>query len=229
VNGIETRLLEKSIGFYFEDQKLLETALTHPSCAYGYNYERLEFLGDAVLELVVSDYLYKKFGDLSEGTLTQKRAEIVCAKSLSAVARSIDLGRFIFLGKGEEQSGGREKASILENVMEAVIGAVYLDGGFYSVQNIIIELFEDRIKDVVSSDSDGDYKSHLQEMVQKTVRKEISYLVSRKEGPPHNTTFYVRLIIGDEVICEGVGSSKKEAEQNAAKFGIENFDKILKI
>ncbi len=229
MNAIGTQALEKRIGFYFEDGKLLDTALTHPSCARESNYERLEFLGDAVLELVISDYLYKKFGDLSEGVLTQKRAEIVCAKSLSAIAREIGLGEFVFLGKGEEQSGGRDKPSILENVIEAVIGAVYLDGGFFSARTVVLQLFEERIGQVVSAVEASDYKSQLQEMVQKTVKKNISYLVSRKEGPPHNTTFYIRLIVGDDVICEGVGSSKKEAEQNAAQFGIENFDKILKL
>ncbi len=226
MNGESKRPLEACLGYEFENSELLKTALTHPSCGLGYNYERLEFLGDAVLELIISDTLYRQTRDLSEGTLTQKRAEIVCAKSLTHIAREIELGKYIYLGKGEEQSGGREKPSILENVLEAIIGAIYLDGGFYAVQSIVNGLFFNAVKRSMAGAGANDYKSQLQEMVQKTVKKEINYLVSRQEGPPHNTTFYVRLIVGQDVICEGVGSSKKEAEQNAAKYAIANFEKI---
>jgi len=222
----DSRFLENSIKYEFRDKSILRKALTHPSCALGYNYERLEFLGDAVLELIISDCLYNGYPTFSEGVLTQKRAEIVCAKSLAAIARTVDLGRYIYLGKGEEHSDGRNKPSILENVLEALLGAVYEDGGFYSAKAVINELFSNTINNVMNRDGDSDYKSQLQEMVQKTIKKEINYLVSRQEGPPHNTTFYVRLIIGGDVICEGIGSSKKEAEQNAAKFAISNFDNI---
>lgn len=222
------RELQKRIGYDFHDEDLLVRALTHPSCGNVPNYERLEFLGDAVIELIISDYLFNHYGDFSEGMLTQKRADIVCSKSLAGIARTIDLGHYIFLGNGEEQSGGRNKTSILENVLEALMGAIYTDGGFYAAQSVINVLFFNTIKAAMTRISDHDYKSQLQEMVQKTVKQEINYLVSRQEGPPHNTTFYVRLIVGSEVICEGVGGSKKEAEQNAAKFAIANFDKIYK-
>lgn len=222
----DTGLLEYRIGYVFTDKSLLVRALTHPSCANGGNYERLEFLGDAVLELVISDHLYKNYDDFSEGVLTQKRAEIVCAKSLVRIARAIELGQFLRLGKGEESSGGRDKPSILENAVEALLGAVYVDGGFFDAKAVIDLLFFNAVKRAMSRSGDSDYKSNLQEMVQKTVKKDIHYLVSKQEGPPHNTTFYVRLIIGDEVICEGMGGSKKEAEQNAAKYAIENFDNI---
>ncbi len=221
--------LESCIGYEFENEELITTALTHPSCGKNYNYERLEFLGDAVLELIISDSLFRQMSDISEGSLTQKRAEIVCAKSLVHIAREIHLGQYIHLGKGEEQSGGRDKSSILENVMEAVIGAVYLDGGYYAAQTIVNGLFFNAVKRAMSGGNASDYKSQLQEMVQKTVKRDINYLVSRQEGPPHNTTFYVRLIVGADVICEGVGSSKKEAEQNAAQFAIANFDKIYHV
>ncbi|HBU13190.1 MAG TPA: ribonuclease III [Clostridiales bacterium] len=220
--------LQDKIEYEFIDSGLLMKALTHPSCGLSYNYERLEFLGDAVLELVISDLLYKNNNDFNEGTLTQKRSEIVCAKSLAGVARGIGLGEYLYLGKGEEQSGGRGKQSILENAMEAMIGAIYLDGGFYAAQAAVGRLFFNAVKRAASAQHDSDYKSQLQEMVQRTVKQDIHYLVSRQEGPPHNTTFYVRLIIGPDVICEGVGSSKKEAEQNAAKYAIENFDRINK-
>ncbi|MEF9863487.1 MAG: ribonuclease III [Christensenellaceae bacterium] len=220
------RNFEKCIGYEFNSDTQIVRALTHPSYSGSNNYERLEFLGDAVIELIISDHLFTNYNDFSEGMLTQKRADIVCAKSLTNIARSIDLGRYIFLGKGEEQSGGREKPSILENVLESVMGAVYLDGGYYAAQKVISGLFFNAIKNTMTKATDNDYKSQLQELVQKTIKQDINYLVSRQEGPPHNATFYVRLIIGSDVVCEGVGSSKKEAEQNAAKYAIENFDKL---
>jgi len=218
--------LENRIGYTFEQPSLLEVALTHPSYSGKNHYERLEFLGDAVLELSISDYLFERHPGASEGALTQKRAEIVRAKTLVRVAEKIELGKYLALGKGELMSGGREKPSILENAMEAVFGAIYMDGGFYPAKAVIIGLFHDVIDRGPFAGGEGDYKSQLQEMVQKTVKKDINYLVSNQEGPPHNMTFYVRLIVGGNVICEGIGSSKKEAEQNAAKFAIENFDKI---
>lgn len=218
--------LENRIGYTFEQPSLLEVALTHPSYSGKDHYERLEFLGDAVLELSISDYLFENHPDLNEGALTQKRSEIVRAKTLVHVAEKIGLGGYLALGKGELMSGGREKPSILENAMEAVFGAVYLDGGYYPAKAVIVGLLHDALGTNAFANGDGDYKSQLQEMVQKTVKKDINYLVSNQEGPPHNMTFYVRLIVGGKVICEGIGSSKKEAEQNAAKFAIENFDKI---
>lgn len=220
--------LESELGYTFEDKKLLLRALTHPSCAGQENYERLEFLGDAVLELAISEHLYRHHPDMKEGQLTKKRAEIVCAKTLTAIAREIGLGGYLFLGKGELQTGGMDKPSILENTLEALFGAVYLDGGFYSAKAVINGLFHELLNLVEREERESDYKSRLQEMVQKTVKQDINYLVSDQQGPPHNVTFYVRLIIGEEVICEGIGSSKKEAEQNAAKFAIANFDKIYK-
>lgn len=221
-----TQNLEMLIGYEFKDKDLLYRALTHPSCGIGDNYERLEFLGDAVLELIISDHLFRNYNDFSEGALTQKRAEIVCAKSLVGIAKSLELGQFVFLGKGEEQTGGRDKPSVLENTLEAVLGAIYLDGGFHSAQSAVNGIFFNTIRNVMSRKQAVDFKSQLQELVQKTIKKDINYLVSRQEGPPHNTTFFVRLIIGSDVICEGVGSTKKEAEQNAAKYAIENFDNI---
>lgn len=218
--------LEKRIAYTFEDKKLLETALTHPSLAGHENYERLEFLGDAVLELAVSDALYAGNGRMGEGMMTKRRAEIVCAKSLADAAKKIGLGKYLRLGNGEEQSGGREKQSILANAIEAVFGAVYLDGGFYCAKAVISSIFHDMVFIGDALAGGTDYKTTLQEMVQSTVKKDINYLVSGKEGPPHRTTFYVRLIVGGDVICEGIGSSKKEAEQHAAKFAIEHFDKI---
>ncbi len=220
--------IEQCINYEFKDRDLIIRALTHPSFSGKHNYERLEFLGDAVIELVISDILFVNYEDFKEGALTQKRAEIVCAKSLTAIARRIELGKYLFLGKGEEQSNGRDKASILENALEALIGAVYIDGGFFNAQKVIGHLFHNTVKSAMTRTTDGDYKSQLQEMIQKSVKEDINYLVSNQEGPPHNRTFYVRLIVGSTVICEGIGSSKKEAEQNAAKYAISNFERIYR-
>ncbi len=220
--------LESRLGYSFRNRELLRHALTHPSCGNAPNYERLEFLGDAVIELIISDDLFRGYQELSEGMLTQRRADIVCSKSLARIARSIDLGEYIFLGKGEEESGGRKKTSILENVMEAVMGAVYLDGGFQEAQRVVRRLFADAVQDAVERRRDYDYKSQFQELVQRTVKQEIAYRVLRQEGPPHDSVFHVGLFLGGKALCEGTGSSKKEAEQNAAKSAIADFKKIYK-
>ncbi len=218
--------LKKRIGYEFKDAELLRRALTHPSCGNTPNYERLEFLGDAVIELIISDDLFNRYQDFSEGMLTQRRADIVCSKSLARIAQSIDLGDDIFLGKGEEESGGRQKTSILENVMEALIGAVYLDGGFFEAQRIVRFLFADALSGANNKKNDQDYKSQFQELVQRTIKQEISYQVIGQEGPPHNTVFHVQLFVGGRALEQGRGNSKKEAEQNAAKSAIADFEKI---
>lgn len=218
--------LGKRIGYEFKDRGLLRRALTHPSCGSAPNYERLEFLGDAVIELIISDDLFNNYRDFTEGMLTQRRADIVCSKSLARIARSIGLGEYIFLGKGEEESGGREKTSILENVMEALMGAVYVDGGFGEAQRVVRALFAEAVGSAMNKKNDHDYKSQFQELIQRTVKQEISYQVIGQEGPPHNTVFHVQLSVGGQPICAGKGNSKKEAEQNAAKSAIADFEKI---
>ena len=167
--------LEKKIGYSFRDRQLLERALTHPSCGNVPNYERLEFLGDAVIELIVSGDLFRNYPNFSEGVLTQRRADIVCSKSLARIAQSIALGSYIFLGKGEEESGGREKTSILENVMEALMGAVYVDGGFEEAQRVVRGLFTEAVESAMRRKNDHDYKSQFQELIQRTVKQEKSY------------------------------------------------------
>lgn len=220
--------LEKKIGYSFRDRQLLERALTHPSCGNVPNYERLEFLGDAVIELIVSGDLFRNYPNFSEGVLTQRRADIVCSKSLARIAQSIALGSYIFLGKGEEESGGREKTSILENVMEALMGAVYVDGGFEEAQRVVRGLFTEAVESAMRRKNDHDYKFQFQELIQRTVKQEISYKVTRQEGPPHSTVFYVQLSVGGKALHEGTGNSKKEAEQSAAKSAIADFDKFYK-
>ncbi|MEG1990693.1 MAG: ribonuclease III [Christensenella sp.] len=220
--------LQKRIEYKFKNNELLKRALTHPSCGNMPNYERLEFLGDAVIELIISDDLFNQHHDFSEGVLTQRRADIVCSKSLARIAQSIELGEYILLGKGEEESGGRTKTSILENVMEALIGAVYVDGGFEITQKVVRALFAEAISNAMNSKSDHDYKSQFQEMIQRTVKEDIVYRVTAQDGPAHNTIFHVELTVGGRAMCSGKGNSKKEAEQNAAKFAIADFEKIYK-
>ena len=204
--------LENAIGYRFSDKNLLSAALTHPSCSVGKNYERLEFLGDAVLELCVSRYLFSEYPNVQEGELTKKRSAIVCSDALVRAARGINLGAHILLGKGEIATGGRDKNSILENVFEAVMGAVYLDGGLPVVQPIVEKLL------IGAENGEAyDYKSHLQEIVQAKGNQEISYDTYCTEGPPHEAVFYVRLLIGGGEVSLGQGKSKKQAEQEAAK------------
>ncbi len=204
--------LESAIGYIFNDGSLLITALTHPSYAAGENYERLEFLGDAVLELCVSRYLYQEHPKASEGELTKRRAEIVCSATLVKAAQSIDLGTYLLLGKGELSTGGREKRSILENAVEAVIGAIYLDSGLDEAAHVVEKLI------ILGATHDRmDYKSCLQEKVRANSNADIVYDTYLTEGPPHNSIFYVRLSIGGGTVSQGKGKSKKQAEQEAAK------------
>lgn len=215
--------LEDKLNYTFKDKSLLKTALTHPSNNGSDNYERLEFLGDAVLELLISDKLYKQFPKFSEGKLTKLRANIVCSKSLAEIAVSVNLGSCLFLGKGEEITGGRTKTSILENAVEALTGAIYLDGGFNAAKNAVNHLFDKTINEKINRPA-SDYKTRLQEKIHKTSKLPISYKVSEKKGPPHKTIFTVELEVGDKKVCKATGLSKKAAEQNAAQKALASFD-----
>ncbi|AIS52556.1 ribonuclease 3 [Thermoanaerobacter kivui] len=224
--GIEVRResfneLEERINYTFKDKNLIKEALTHSSWANeGKNNkisnERLEFLGDAVLSLVISEYLYKKRKDLEEGSLSKYRAEIVCEPSLARCAREIGLGTFLRVGKGEELTGGRERDSILADAMEALLAAIYLDAGLDTVRKIILDLFKDIIEEVLKGLIYRDYKTKLQEVVQSMGIGKITYELVKEVGPDHNKTFVMQVRIGDVVLGEGYGKSKKEAEQAAA-------------
>ena len=214
-----TEELEKRIGYTFRDRYLLECALTHTSYANEQkirryeDYERIEFLGDAVLEMISSEFLYNKYPNKKEGELTKIRASLVCEPALAFCARDIDLEQFIRLGRGEEAGGGRGKDSITADVMEAVIGAMYLDSHDIEVPRAFILQF-------ILSDLEGkllfyDAKSILQERCQKS-GKMVSYDVIGEEGPCHNKTYTVTASIEGTVIAKGAGRSKKAAEQNAA-------------
>jgi len=211
------------LGYHFQSPDLLRQALTHrshlneaPQSSPGHN-ERLEFLGDAVLDLVISHRLMGLLPDADEGTLSKTKSQIVSAEGLVAVAREIDLGPSLFLGKGEEKTEGREKRSLLANAMEAVLGAVYLDGGLSAAETVILHLFDrplrqqtDELAEVV------DYKTTLQEQCQKAFGRPPTYRLTGVSGPDHEKIFAVEILINDVPCGVGVGKNKKEAEQQAA-------------
>ena len=211
--------LEKLIGYEFKDKKLLKQALTHSSYANEQkinrsgDYERLEFLGDAVLEVVSSEFLFHKYPDLPEGKLTKLRASMVCEPSLAICARDLELGSYILLGKGEESTGGRNRESITSDVMEAIIGAIFLDGG--------MEKAKAHIERFVLSDLEDkalfyDSKSTLQEVLQGELRKDFEYILNAERGPEHDKEFDVSVIVDGKVLGNGKGRTKKAAEQQAA-------------
>ncbi len=222
-------LLEKRINYSFKDKEVIFTAITHSSYAnekkarkLKYN-ERIEFLGDSVLSLTISEYLYKMFPELPEGELTVIRSKIVCESSLSRCAGNIGLGEVLLLGKGEELSGGRSKSSILSDAFEALLGALYLDGGFEIVKEFILKHMMDIIKSSVQGKLFTDYKTQLQEKVQQNGEKQISYSVIDESGPDHNKTFVTEIRVNDVVCGHGAGRSKKESEQNAAKDALDKL------
>ena len=217
------RELEQKIGYKFRDFSLLERAMMHSSYTnerhlpkYQCN-ERLEFLGDAVLELVSSEFLFKGSPKMPEGELTKTRASMVCEPSLALCARDIDLGSYLLLGKGEEATGGRMRDSVTSDAMEALIGAVYLDGGFTNAKEFIYRFV---LTDLEDKKLFYDSKTILQEMVQAEKAGEIAYRVVKTEGPDHSKSFYVEVLIGDCVYGEGKGRTKKAAEQQAAYHAI---------
>lgn len=214
---------QQKIEYDFKSPDLLERALTHSSFNRDQNTrhkdnERLEFIGDAFLDAIIGEELYVKMPKASEGSLTKIRALIVCERALADVARKLELGCYLNLGHGEESQGGRNKDSILADAMEAVIGAVYMDGGFEEMKKLVLRSFKQTVEDAMAGQLFADYKSQLQEHLQKkgTVIN-ISYVTDKEEGPPHDRTFYVHMECNGEAFASGVGKSKKEAEQDAAK------------
>ena len=211
------KLCEK-LGYRFKDSKLLVTALTHPSYGGDHHvphYQRLEFLGDAVLELAVSEYLYSELPEVDEGKLTRIRAALVREESLCRAAKRIGLGSYMRLSVGEERSGGRSKPSILADVLEAVFAAVYLDGGFRCAVKVIRDVLGEELRRDTLEDH-LDAKSRLQELMQRDGAMPAYEYVSM-EGPPHAPVFYYRVLDGDKVLGEGSGQSKQNAQQAAAR------------
>ena len=213
----------QTLEFAFSDYKLLHQALIHTSFANetkGANIrhnERLEFLGDAVLDLIVSSYLFSQCPQLPEGELTKARAQVVCEHTLAKRALELGLGEYLLLGKGEALSGGRERISILADAFEAVIGAVYLDGGFRSAAKYVLNQLKTELVLVEHGDYLKDYKTWLQEIVQKNNDSKIAYEVINERGPDHDKSFEVAVLVNGERMGSGWGKSKKEAEQHAAK------------
>ncbi len=210
---------EEKIGYHFQDGRLLKQALTHSSYANERHMgkqadnERLEFLGDAVLEIVSSEFLYHRYPDYPEGELTRLRASMVCEPALAFCTRDLDLGRYLLLGKGENQTGGRERKSILSDALEAVIGAIYLDGGFASAKEFIFQFV---LNDIEHKQLFFDSKTILQELVQGNYNQQLQYFLVREEGPDHDKKFVVEARIGDTIYGQGTGRTKKSAEQEAA-------------
>lgn len=216
-------LVEHQIPFH--DEELMSTALIHPSYAQERselsNNQRLEFLGDAVLDFVVAEYLYQHYTNKAEGDLTQIRARVVCEKALVGMANRMDIGRYLMLGRGEDMSGGRSRKSILADTVEAVIGAIYLDQGLEFARKFILKYLEPVIVETVQGDYQ-DYKSRLQELVQARSRDNVHYKIISENGPAHARHFIAGVYFQNELLASGQGRSKKEAEQHAAGQALEN-------
>ncbi len=213
--------LEKILGYTFKDKSLLLNALTHSSYANEArngitSNERLEFLGDSVLSIIVSKYLYTEFNNMPEGELTKLRASLVCEKSLCGFSRELNLGRFLRLGKGEDKGGGRERDSILADAFEAVLAAIYLDGGIEVARKHVMPFI---LRELKHTDDEvfKDFKTALQEIIQRNPEESVSYFLIGEEGPDHDKLFTVEVHLNSNVIGTGKGKSKKQAEQMAAK------------
>ena len=219
--------IEERIGYKFKNDVLLQTALTHSSYANEKrgrkieNNERLEFLGDSVLGLLCADYLFNTYKDFPEGELTKLRSSIVCERSLFELAVEFGLDEVIILGHGEEAGGGRRRSSILADCFEAVLGAVYLDGGSKAAAKFVKKFISQRAELAMNGRSFKDYKTALQEIVQKNHEEVLRYRLKAETGPDHNKSFLVELLLNSNVIAEGEGRSKKDAEQQAAKAALE--------
>lgn len=229
---IESRCkLEDTIFYRFQNLRLVKEALTHSSYANEKksnkikNNERLEFLGDSVLSIVISDYLFRNYPHLPEGELTKVRSKIVCEATLSECARKIKLGNYMMFGRGEELTGGRERTSILADAYEALIAAVYLDAGLEKARKFILEQMGQTIEDAIQGKVFMDYKTRLQEVIQVEKSNRIKYELTGEEGPDHCKVFFSSVLLNDKVVGKGKGRSKKESEQEAAKEALRSLDK----
>lgn len=226
-NTIEVK---EKLGIKFNDLSLLQTAITHSSYANERNTafnERLEFLGDTVLELIISEYLFANHKNETEGYLTKIRSLIVCENSLFEIAKSWELGKYLYMSKGEELTGGRGRVSILADAVEAIIASIYLDSGLQVVKEFVLRNFNEIIEKAVRNQIVLDYKTKLQEILQKNGDVDISYNLTRFEGPPHRREFFVEVLINGESEGDGSGYSKKEAEQMSAKKVLMNRGDIF--
>lgn len=223
--------LEKTIGYIFKNRKLLHTALTHSSYsnekrAHGDKEscnERLEFLGDSVLSLIVSDYIFSVYPDMPEGELSKVRAGTICEKALAEFARNIRLGDYLFLGRGEELTNGRKRPSILADAFEALLASIYLDGSIDDVRRFLLPFVKREIKSMLESGHTADYKSILQQIVQQEKGELLEYALVRESGPAHKRIFTVEARLNNNVIGVGTAGNKREAEQIAAREALSLF------
>lgn len=217
---------------HFDNQGIIDMALTHPSFSQEKNCpssnQRLEFLGDAVLNMIVAEYLYNNFEQKPEGELTKIRAKAVCERALLSVAHSMQLGDYLLLGRGEEMSGGRKRRSILADAVEAVIGAIYLDQGYAAATRFVLNHLKDYINETAQGDYQ-DYKSRLQELVQGKNKQNVTYQIIKECGPAHAKIFEAGVFYQERLLAAGQGRSKKEAEQNAAEKVLRNQQLLLSL
>ncbi len=218
--------LEENIGYEFKNKELLKTALTHTSYAYEHNVEsneKLEFLGDSILEFISSIFLFKNYTNLKEGEMTKVRATVVCEKSLYKVAKMHNFSDFLYLGKSEKVSGGEDRPAILADSVEAVIAAIYLDGGLEEAQKFIIKNLSSEIEIASKNVGQKDYKTVLQEKLQEHGEVEIKYTILRETGPDHDKTFEAQVECNHKKLAIGEGKSKKQAEMEAARKALESM------
>ena len=229
--------LEKKLGYKFKNIKYLETALTHSSYSNELKLkgkivecnERLEFLGDSVLSIIAANYLFNKYPDFPEGELTRRRAVIVCRDALSSYAKRINLGNFLYLGNGEEKNHARERKSLLENTFEARMGAIYLDGDKFRMEiihSLVYPFFEEELQAWEQGKIVKDYKSELQQIIQQSGEDSLTYVTVSTSGPDHEKIFEVEARMNSNIIGRGMGKTKREAEQNAAKEALGLFGEI---
>ena len=216
--------LQSTIGYTFKNEALLTRAMTHSSYtaehnkSYSSNNERLEFIGDAYLDAIVGHKIFDVVQDCTEGVLSRKRAEVVCESSLASIARDLHIGDFLLLGNGEEHTGGRDRESMLADALEALIGAVIIDGGFEEGRRVVLNIFAETIRDSVQGKINNDYKSRLQEFIQKKYNNnDIKYRIVDEQGPAHDKLFTAEVELLGKVIGRGSGKSKAKAEQAAAE------------
>jgi len=217
--------LESKIAYKFRNSLLLAEALTHPSLAYEsqkphFDNQRLEFLGDSVIQLVLTQALYEKFPHFSEGHLTKLRARLVSKAGLTEFAKALDLGLYMMLGKGEQASGGRERASTLADAFEALVGAIYLDGGLEKVRAVILSITDDTLEALALAPEEKNPKGQLQEQLQSVAPESPSYELVSESGPDHDKSFVARVVWRGDTLAEGQGSSKKIAEISAARLAM---------
>ncbi len=214
--------LEENLRYTFKNKNLLKNALSHSSYANEIrkglsSNERLEFLGDSVLSIIVSDYIFKHFPNLPEGELTRMRSVLVCEKTLCKFSKELNIGEFLMLGNGEEKSGGRERPSILADAFEAVLAAIYIDGGMEYAKKHVLRFILPELESGIRNDSNKVYITLLQEIIQRNPEETVEYRLCKEEGPDHDKTFTVKVMLNSNEIGEGIGKNKKQAEEEAAK------------